>query len=319
MPDRGTLLDWRPSAALPTLRRRAELVEGTRAFFKTRGVLEIDTPVVQGGANLDPGITPFRLHSADRPRFLPTSPEHPLKRLVAAGYGAVWTLAPVFRRDELGRTHAPEFRMLEWYRPGWDDTALRGEVLDLLAGLCGGGTTHDVLTYRQAMRTHAGVDPFNADADRLVAVLGAEADAAHGDRQASLDLIFATHVQPHLGHAAWTVVVDWPASLAAQARLRPGDDGEQVAARFEVFRSGVELANGYWELDDADELAARLECERARRDPGLGLAHDACLAAAMQHGLGPCAGVAVGFDRVVMLALGLDSVAATQAFGWDRA
>ena len=311
-PDAG----WRPGATTRTLRRRADLVERTRAFFRARGVLEVDTPVLQGGANLDHGVVPFAVATGQTGSWLPTSPEHPLKRLLAAGSGDVWTLAPAFRRGELGQRHAPEFRMLEWYRCGWDDARLRDEVVALLGELTGLGVGLETIAWREAFRRHAGIDPRDADLDEVLAKLGGAADAVRDDRAAALDLLLTSAVEPQLGRGRWTALTDYPAAAGAQARLRSGADGEQVAARFEIYRDGVELANGYHELTDAAELQARLGAELAGRSAGE--AHDARFAAAMAAGLPDCAGVAVGFDRVVMLALGLPDVAATQAFPWER-
>ena len=308
---------WRPLATPDTLRRRAVLVERTRAFFAARGLLEVDVPVLQGGANLDHGVVPYSIATERGPRFLPTSPEHPLKRLVCAGMGAVWTLAPAFRRGESGRRHQPEFRMLEWYRPGWDDARLREETVELLAALTGWPAACETVTYRDALRLHAGVDPFVATPAMVLAALGHEASAVAEDPQAALDLLLATRVEPQLGRGRWTALTDYPPWASAQARLRPDADGRLVAARFEIYREGIELANGYHELSDVGELVARLETERAER--GSAVARDTRFEAAIAHGLGDCAGVAVGFDRVVMLALGLATVAETQAFPADRA
>jgi lysyl-tRNA synthetase class 2 len=308
--------EWRPTAPLGVLRQRAELVERTRAFFRERDVLEVDTPVLQGGANLDHGVVPLHLGSGNGERFLPTSPEHPLKRLLSAGYGDVWTLAPAFRSGERGRRHAPEFRMLEWYRIDWDDRRLMDEVIALLARLTGWGENHEILTWREAFLRHAGVDPMADDAT-LMRRLGADAVVARGDRRIALDLLLTRDVEPHLGRGRWTVISDYPADQCAQARLRPGADGALVAARFELYREGVELANGYHELLDGEGLARRLGAELADRSDGERL--DQRFLAAMAHGLPDCAGVAVGFDRVVMLALGLDHIERTQAFGWENA
>jgi lysyl-tRNA synthetase class 2 len=307
---------WRPGATIRTLRRRADLVERTRAFFRVRGVLEVDTPVLQGGANLDHGVVPFAVATGHAGSFLPTSPEHPLKRLLAAGSGDVWTLAPAFRRGELGQRHAPEFRMLEWYRCGWDDARLRDEVVALLDELTGFGGGLVTISWREAFRRHAGLDPLTCGLPGILDALGAQAEAVRGDRAAALDLLLTSAVEPHLGRGRWTALTDYPPEACAQARLRSGADGQQVAARFEIYRDGVELANGYHELTDANELQARLSAELAGRSAGE--AHDARFAAAMTAGLPDCAGVAVGFDRVVMLALGLPDVAATQAFPWER-
>ena len=314
---------WTPTATLATLRRRAELVDRMRRFFAERRVLEVEVPVLQGGVNLDPGITPLRVETPDGPRFLPTSPEHPLKRLVASGSGPVWALAPAFRAGEKGQRHGPEFRMLEWYRPGWDDWRLLREVLDLLHALTGLGTTHEVLGYRKAFQTHVGLDPAVASDEDLRLALGDDAPAVTGpegriDRLAALDLLMGLRIEPRLGRGHWTIICDYPVHVAAQARLRMDEDDLPVAARFEIYRDGLELANGYWELTDAAELAQRLgEQERLKALPGL--VRDQRFEAAMAAGLGDCAGVAVGFDRVVMLALGLGTIRETQAFAWDMA
>ncbi len=308
--------DWRPSASWATLRARAGLVERTRRFFAARGLLEVDTPVLQGGANLDHGVLPFRLDDAGSARFLPTSPEHPLKRLLAAGGPDLWALAPAFRRQERGRVHQPEFRMLEWYRRGWDDRQLLAETVALLSELTGTAAELEIISWRAAFRQHAGLDPARADDDAIAARLGADAAAVAGDRRAGLDLLLTRAVEPALGRGRWTALVDYPAEACAQARLRPGEDGEAVAARFEIYRDGIELANGYHELTDAGELGARLDAELGTRSDGE--RQDPRFLAAMAAGLPACAGVAVGFDRVVMLCLGLARVEETRAFAWER-
>ena len=315
-------MHWHPTASLATLERRSALTGALRRFFAERGVLEVDVPVLQGGANLDPGIAPLRVLVPGGERWLPTSPEHPLKRLVAAYHRDVWALSPVFRSAELGWKHAPEFRMLEWYRVGWDDHRLLDEVISLLDALTGLGGGLELLSYREAFQRWAGIDPALADDDAIAAVLGSEAAVVHHadgrlDRAAACDLILATRIETHLGRGRWTALTGFPLRIAAQARARPDPDGVQVAARFEVYRDGVELANGYHELTDAAELTRRLADEQGQRsDPP---ARDRRFEAAMAAGLPDCAGVAVGFDRVVMLALGLERLAETQAFAWDGA
>ena len=259
---------------------------------------------------------PLRIDTAAGPRFLPTSPEHPLKRLVAAGSGDVWTLAPAFRSGERGQRHAPEFRMLEWYRVGWDDRRLALETIALLAELTGLGAEHDTLTWRDAFHRHAGIDPLHASDAELFVRLGTDAAVAAGDRRVALDLLLTREVEPQLGRGRWTILTDYPADQCAQARLRPGADNAPVAARFELYRDGVELANGYHELTDGTALSARLADELASRRDGEQL--DQRFLAAMAHGLPDCAGVAVGFDRVVMLALGLPTITDAQAFGWNQ-
>lgn len=290
---------WQPTATLATLRARSAMVERVRRFFAARGVLEVDTPVLQEGANLDHGVQPF---AAADGRFLPTSPEHALKRLVAALRADVWTLAPAFRAGELGARHQPEFRMLEWYRVGWDDRRLADETVALLTEVSGLGGPVERLSWREAW-ARAGRDP---DA----------VQAADGfSRAERLDLVYTEAVEPGLGRGGWCVLADWPAEAAAQARVRHDAAGRPVAARFEIYRDGVELANGYHECVDAAELRARHEAELPLH-PGCRL--DQAFHAAQAAGMPDCAGVAVGFDRLVMLALGLPDLAQTMAFARRR-
>jgi lysyl-tRNA synthetase class 2 len=199
--------------------------------------------------------------------------------------------------------------MLEWYRPGWDEHRLAGEVIDLLVELSGLGGGREDLSWREAFIRHAGLDPLGISNEALAALT----PAAGNERAAALDLLWCERVEPRLGAGRWTVVGDWLPEAAAQARLREDGEGRRWAARFEVFREGLELANGYWELSDADELVRRLEAELAGRDTR-DLLRDERFEAAMRSGLPDCAGVAVGFDRVVMLALGLDDIADAVAF-----
>jgi lysyl-tRNA synthetase class 2 len=312
-------VEWRPLATRAVLEARARLLGQVRAFFAQRQVLEVETPILQGGANLDPGSQSHPLDCAGEARFLPTSPEHPLKRLVAAGYGAVWTLAPAVRIGERSRRHQPEFRMLEWYRPGWDDHQLLAETVELLDRLGAWGRRCEIIPYRVAFeRWCAGIDPERASSEALAALLGPADAGLAADAGAACDLLLATRIEPHLGAGALAALVDYPPRLAAQARLRRDAAGRSVAARFEIYRDGIELANGSWELGDAVELTARLEAERCARGDRR-LVRDRRFEAAIAAGLPDCAGVAVGFDRVVMLALGLDEVAAGMAFPWQRA
>ena len=306
-----------PISLLTRLQQRAELTQRVRSFFHARGVLEIDTPVLQGGANLDYGVVPFRLAVGKTARFLPTSPEHALKRLIAAGIGDCWTLAPAFRSGENGQRHAPEFRMLEWYRLGWDDHALADEVIALFAVITGRPPTAERLTWRNAFRLHAHLDPVTASIEDLHRQLGTDAGVVGHDRAAALDLILTRDIEPHLGRGVWTIMTDYPASACAQARIRTDADGLDVAARFEIYGDGIELANGYHELTNAAELKQRHQQELATRSNGEQL--DELFHRAMEHGLPNCAGVAVGFDRLVMIALGLPQIADTQAIPWSSA
>lgn len=290
----GRPVAWRPTANLDALRTRSAMVDRVRRFFAARGVLEVDTPVLQPGANLDHGVMPMQADG----RFLPTSPEHALKRLVAALRCDVWTLAPAFRAGERGTRHRPEFRMLEWYRLGWDDAAIATETVEVLRCITDLPGEVQRLSWHDAWAA-AGIDP------------DAVGPADGFSREERLDLLLTERIEPMLGRGRWTVLCDYPASGAAQARIRRDAQGRAVAARFEVYRDGIELANGYHELTDAGELRARHEAELAAH-PGCVL--DERFHAAMAEGLPDCAGVAVGFDRAVMLGLGLSDIAGCMAF-----
>lgn len=316
--------DWRPSASLDTIRKRAALLQQIRAFFHARGVLEVETPILSATANTDPNIASYRLDSDDGGRYLQTSPEFAMKRLLAAGCGSIYQLCKVFRQGELGRYHNPEFSMLEWYRVGFDHHALMGEVAELLQGILA-ERVRDVIriTYREAFLAQTGFDPLAMSNDELVAAaarLGFTDVIGLGDdeRDAWLELLFDQVVVPRLPRATIVFVHDYPASQAALARLR-ADEG--VAERFEVYIDGIELANGFHELTDAAEQARRFQQDnalRAARDQQP-LPVDQHLLDSLAAGLPDCAGVALGIDRLLMLLCGSESLDQVMAFDWPRA
>lgn len=317
--------DWQPSASDAVLRARAGFYRAIRGYFESRGVLEVETPILSAAATVDPNIDSFASAAGGGTLYLQTSPEFAMKRLLAAGSGPVYQIARVFRREEAGRHHNPEFSMLEWYRPGWDHRRLMDEVEDLLrtAGVAAAGAWQR-LSYRQAFERHAGLDPFAADLEQL-----REACARHlrldgallneTGRDVYLDLLMSAAVGPCLGLEVPCFLYDFPASQAALARVRRDDP--PVAERFELFWQGIELANGFHELTDAAEQRSRFEQDRARRQVQGREAppYDAHLIAALEAGLPACAGVAVGLDRVLMLLLGLPTLADTLAFDAGRA
>jgi lysyl-tRNA synthetase class 2 len=313
---------WRPTASLRALQRRAAIKQAVRRFFYQRDVLEVDVPLLSAGANTDPAMQPLRVPLAQGDRYLHTSPEFALKRLVAAYGQDVYFLGPVFRASESGQRHNPEFHMLEWYRVGWDHHRLADEVVALLQTLL---SWHERpvrrLSYQQALEQLAGVDPFAAS-DAVLAERAAQAglvDASEMSRADLLDFLLGTVVADGFAKGALTVVSDFPAEQAALARLTT--DTPPRAARFEVYAGALELANGYHELCDAEALQARVVAEQAlvlERDGEL-RPLDALWLASQQHGLPDCAGVALGLDRLVMLAgdtLHIDDVL---AFPFDRA
>ena len=328
--------DWRPSASPERLRLRARLLAAVRAFFAVRGVLEVETPVLAPStvpdlhlASLEtrrrgPGAPP-----AGERLYLQTSPEVHMKRLLAAGSGPIFQLARAFRDGEAGRRHNPEFTLLEWYRPGFDHHALMDEVEALLDSVLGKtvlGAPAERLTYAELFERHAGVDPHRASVAELDAVAAAAGIAAPAldteDRDGRLHLLVSHLVEPRLPAGRITFVHDFPASQAALARVRPGSDGgPPLAERFEVYVGPVELANGFHELTDAAEQRRRFERDRdERRRLGLPVPPlDERFLDALEAGLPPCAGVALGFDRLVMLAAGADSLDQVLAFPADRA
>ncbi len=305
---------WRPSATLETLKARAELLSSVRAFFVARNVLEVDTPILSANATVDRHIESFSTANG----WLQTSPEFAMKRLLCAGSGPIYQICHVFRREESGRHHNSEFTMLEWYRPGYDHHRLMDEVEALLHAVGAASARFERLTYRDAFLRHAGLDPFEATLEQLRSVVRFDSDAGAqaSERDFWLDLIMSAKVGPRLGLDVPIFLHDFPASQAALSRIN-GD----IAERFELFWRGIELANGFHELADADEQRRRFEADQAwRKAQGQVVPpYDQNLIAALESGLPNCAGVAVGLDRLLMLMQQLPSVAASMAFAGDRA
>jgi elongation factor P--(R)-beta-lysine ligase len=316
---------FRPAASIAVLGARAAMLARCREFFAARGVLEVETPILSQATVTDVHLASLETRLAGRPRpyYLQTSPEYAMKRLLAAGCPDLYQICKVFRDGESGRLHNPEFTMLEWYRRGFDQHALMDEVEALLGTLLVGrlALTAERITYRDAFRRVLGADPLTAPLEELSALAAARAGAAGagGDRDTVLDLLMGAVVGPALGRDRLTFVHDYPASQAALARLLPGTP--PVAARFEAYVGGLELCNGFHELADAAEQRRRFEADRASRAArALPLPPvDERLLAALAAGLPDCAGVAVGLDRVLMLATACSSVREVLTFAVDEA
>ncbi|MEO5349390.1 MAG: EF-P lysine aminoacylase EpmA [Magnetococcus sp. YQC-3] len=309
---------WRPAASWERLRQRARLLHAVRAFFHRRGVWEVETP------HLLPAVTPERHLEpiACQGGFLHTSPESCMKRLLAAGSGPIYQICHVFRGDECGVLHSPEFTLLEWYRPGWSMQALMTELEALVqelaqeAGRLPGGGPTEIWSYRDALQRFAGVDPFQDGEEQLRAACRGEPPEL--DRDGLLDLLLVQRVEPELqGRGGTVFLVDFPPSAAAMARIDPGPPA--VARRFELYWQGVELANGYQELTDPVEQRRRLlEANRWRQQmnkPPLPI--DEAFLQGLEHGLPECSGVAVGLDRLFMLLLGAQRISEVMAFPFD--
>jgi elongation factor P--(R)-beta-lysine ligase len=319
--------DWRPGPAAQRLRTRAALLARVREFFAAHGVLEVDTPIV-----VNAPVSDVHLHSATvqipglaAPLYLHTSPEYAMKRLLAAGSGDIYQICHVVRGAESGRLHNPEFTLIEWYRLGFSLDRLMDEVESLARSLLGEAVIahrRERLSYREAFLRELALDPLTADEETLAARaanLGFRTGGTGARRDEWLELLMGAHVGPRLGRNALTFVYGYPASQAALARLDPRD--RRVAERFELYCEGVELANGFHELASADEQRARFEADNAeRRRSGLPVAPlDERLLAALAAGLPECAGVALGFDRTLMLAAGVDHIEEVLPFPTARA
>ena len=299
--------NWRPGCTNETLKARADLFGRIRAFMAGNGVMEVDTPALSPYANTDPHIesvtASLRLPGANDKLslYLHTSPEFAMKRLLANGSGSIYQICKVFRSEEFGNLHHFEFSMLEWYRTGFDQHELMDEIAALLRRLQWPETERR--SYRSGFEEYLGFNPHAAEPDRLSAK-AEELGFAGGpaDESTLLNFLFNHSVAPNLGVYNPVFVYDYPACQAALARVREGDEGYPVAERFELFISGMEIANGFYELTDADEQRDRFKREnRLRQARGLTeMPIDETLLAALEHGLPDCAGVALGLDRLLM-------------------
>jgi len=323
--------DWRPSANWDRLRLRARLLARARGFFAAQGFLEVETPLLSHDVVVDRYLDPLGVTLPSDPRrpdvgprmWLQTSPEFGMKRLMAAGGEAIFQITRAFRAGEVGAHHNPEFTMIEWYRRG-DGMDAGMELLSALAATLLECPPAERLSYAAAFHNYVGIDPHRADeaqmadAARRLGLSVSEQFRAEADRDNWLNLLLAHGVEPHLGQGRPTILHSYPGSQAALARVV----GEPpVAERFELYVRGIELANGYHELLDPRVLRDRNHQAAADRatEEKPALPHESRLLQAMDHGLPACAGVALGFDRLVMLAAGATTLAEVMAFPIDRA
>jgi len=325
--------DWRPSCSAETMRSRAVLRRVIRDFFEQHGFLEVDTPLLSRDVIVDAHLDPIEVRSDDTPLFLQTSPEAFMKRLLASGCGSIFQITRSFRAGEEGRLHNPEFTLVEWYgtQTRWtEQLALTEDLVRCAAEHFPGAFTDSLLstpfvgtTYQQAFQKYLHIDVLAATTEQLrrrcTASAGSTLNDIPQERDEVLNLLLAKHVEPHLGITRPEFLFDYAASQAALAQLS-GDD-PRVAHRFELYIGGLEICNGYQELTDPGELLEREQVQNRRRQqrglevlPGAGR-----LVKAMEHGLPECSGVALGFDRLLMVLCGADSLDDVLPFPLDRA
>jgi len=314
---------WQPTASLEILRLRAQLYEKIRYFFEARHVLEVETPILSTGAVPEPTIEPLftQCHLPDSKRFfLHTSPELPMKRLLAAGSGAIYQIAKVFRDGEVGALHNPEFTMLEWYRPNFTQYELIQEMSEFLQVMlnCEPAERIDYCEVFEKYTHFHPLDSALSDLQNHATKLGMH-NAHNLDRDACLQFIISTEIEQQLGWAHPVAVANFPATQAALARKR--EDNPALAERFEFYIKGMELANGFYELTDSKEQFQRFQKELMTRQALNLPTHplDQRFLAALEAGLPECAGVAIGLDRLLMLIANVAKIQDVLTFPIDRA
>lgn len=317
--------NWRPSASKDVLIKRAHMLKRIRAFFDALDILEVETPILASSTNTDPNIESLTTQFREQLFYLNTSPEFSMKRLLAAYKEPVFQVCKAFRDDELGVNHNPEFTMLEWYRPGFSMFELMDEIESLLKNLFGSDDlSFDRISYRDAFRKYSGLDPHLATSQECM-----ECADEHGIEQPVgmrdvkdewLDWLLTQLVLPALGKNKFTFIYHYPESQAALARVDRDEMGINVASRFELLYGEVELANGFHELLDSDEQRQRFESQNSKRheQKKQPVQVDEYLLAALEHGLPDCSGVAMGLDRLLMIACELQSIEQSLAFPWSR-
>ena len=321
-------MTWQPTADVAMLKQRAKLIAAIRQFFYQRDVLEVDTPAMSQATVTDIHLHTFKTEfvgpgfADGQILYLMTSPEFHMKRLLSAGSGAIYQICKSFRNEESGRYHNPEFTMLEWYRPGFDHHQLMDEMDELLQ-LILGCQQAERMSYQQAFLNVLGVCPLDGsmlELKQAAAKLGlSDIAEPEEDRDTLLQLLFSIGIEGKIGQEVPAFVYDFPASQAALAQINPTDN--RVAERFEVYFKGIELANGFHELANGNEQLIRFEADNHKRIE-MGLEPqpiDMNLVNALRAGFPDCAGVALGIDRLIMLALGLKHIDQVTAFPVDIA
>ncbi len=329
---------WRTSATLDLIRKRARMLQAVRAFFDTRDVLELETPLIASAAATDPHLDSIRVLDGDKPFYLNTSPEYCMKRFVSEHRCSVFQICKSFRMGESGPHHNPEFTMLEWYRVGFSLEQLMDEVEALIQHVLGSlgkppAPTRRI-SYQQLFFDVTGLNPHQCAIEQLadfarhyqfdIPAGMSEANAtglkATLEKNDWLDWLMSTVVVDSLPDGQLTTIYDYPESQCAMAKLAANEQGEMVARRFECYLGKLELANGYDELLDYGEQRQRFELDNNKRHIiGKPLVqYDRLILQALDHGMPDCAGVAVGLDRLLMVIAGEDALAKVMSYSWER-
>ncbi len=324
-------MSWKPTLTWDHAQKRAQILQQIRQFFSDKAVVEVETPTLSLGTVTDVHLETFTCRynfladkSVCQPTelHLQTSPEFHLKRLLASGYGCIYQISKAFRHEEAGRYHNPEFTMLEWYRLGFDHFELMAEVAELLQLVLNCDEPIQV-TYQQLFIEYVDVDPLMASTEQLLAIINdhnklCEWLAIADDNDILLQFIFSEIIEPKIGNDKPCFVFNFPISQASLAKMCPKDN--RVAQRFECYFRGIELVNGFNELTDIDVQLERFQQDNVKRKKMLLKEKriDANFISALSHGLPPCSGVALGVDRLIMLALKADHIEQVISFPVDR-
>lgn len=324
-------MSWQPTLTWQNAQKRAQILQQIRQFFSERNVIEVETPALSQGTVTDVHLDAlscrydFLSDSAagqSTELYLQTSPEFHMKRLLASGYGCIYQIAKAFRHEEAGRFHNPEFTMLEWYRVGFDHFDLMNEVAELLTAVLECGQPHQI-TYQNLFVTQLGLDPLTADREQLLTIIRQANKLSdwlitEQDNDILLQFIFSEIIEANIGIEVPYFVYNFPKSQASLAKICPND--ERVAQRFECYYQGVELVNGFNELTDAKNQLERFQDDNNKRT-GLGLPKkpiEKQFMSALDEGLPQCAGVALGVDRLIMLALKAKHINEVISFSVER-
>ncbi len=318
--------EWRPTASIALLVQRAQIIHRIRAFFEARHVIEVETPILSHATVTNPHIMSIEAYfkkigsTENEVCYLQTSPEYAMKRLLAAGMGSIFQITKSFRQGEIGRLHNPEFSMLEWYRVGFDHHQLMDELSELLLALQ--FPQAERMSVAQVYQSFLGINPHSATISELKDCAAQYIQPLPGlpeDKNSYLDLLFTHCIEPSLGFNVPLFIYDFPVSQASLAKIR--QENPPVASRFELYFKGIELANGFHELQDANEQRHRFKKELDYRIKHniANVPIDEHLLSALSHGLPDCSGVALGLDRLVMLALGQEAISKVLSFAFLNA